>query len=141
MATGGVQEHIDAILLGKPTSVPKTKIICTLGPESRSVEVLEDLLRSGMSVARFNFSHGTHEYHQETLDNLQKAMVNTRSMCAVMLDTKVSLPPPPPPPARRGALAAFATFADTSAFSSFRLPRNARRAQRSAQDSLREESR
>jgi len=41
-----------------------------------------------MSVARFNFSHGTHEYHQETLDNLQKAMVNTRCMCAIMLDTK-----------------------------------------------------
>ena len=49
---------------------------------------MEKLLCAGMSVARFNFSHGTHEYHQETLNNLHKAMVNTRCMCAVMLDTK-----------------------------------------------------
>lgn len=41
-----------------------------------------------MSVARFNFSHGSHEYHQETLDNLREAMANTGIMCAVMLDTK-----------------------------------------------------
>ena len=84
----GVQDHIDTILLGNNKGKPKTKIICTLGPESRSVEVLEELLRAGMSVARFNFSHGTHEYHQGTLDSLNKAMCNTRTMCAVMLDTK-----------------------------------------------------
>ena len=83
-----MQDHIDTILLGNNKGKPKTKIICTLGPESRSVEVLEELLRAGMSVARFNFSHGTHEYHQGTLDNLNKAMCNTRTMCAVMLDTK-----------------------------------------------------
>jgi pyruvate kinase len=87
----GIQQQIDAILAGMPANtkdVPKTKIICTLGPKSRTVDVLEELLCAGMSVARFNFSHGTHDYHQETLDNLQKAMVNTRCMCAVMLDTK-----------------------------------------------------
>lgn len=68
---------------------PKTKIVCTLGPASRSVEMIEKLLRSGMNVARFNFSHGSHEYHQETLDNLRAAMQNTGILCAVMLDTKV----------------------------------------------------
>lgn len=68
---------------------PKTKIVCTLGPSSRSVEMLENLLRAGMNVARFNFSHGTHAYHQETLDNLRTAMNNTGILCAVMLDTKV----------------------------------------------------
>ncbi|KAH0986284.1 hypothetical protein GBA52_013461 [Prunus armeniaca] len=67
---------------------PKTKIVCTLGPSSRSVEMLEKLLRAGMNVARFNFSHGTHAYHQETLDNLRIAMNNTGILCAVMLDTK-----------------------------------------------------
>ncbi|GKC82862.1 pyruvate kinase, cytosolic isozyme [Tanacetum coccineum] len=67
---------------------PKTKIVCTLGPASRSVEMIEKLLRAGMNVARFNFSHGSHEYHQETLDNLRTAMGNTRILCAVMLDTK-----------------------------------------------------
>lgn len=50
--------------------------------------MLEELLRAGMSVARFNFSHGSHDYHQETLDMLRTAMRNTRIMCAVMLDTK-----------------------------------------------------
>ncbi|XP_062153159.1 pyruvate kinase, cytosolic isozyme-like [Alnus glutinosa] len=69
-------------------SRPKTKIVCTLGPSSRSVEMLERLLRAGMNVARFNFSHGTHAYHQETLNNLRTAMNNTGILCAVMLDTK-----------------------------------------------------
>lgn len=68
---------------------PKTKIVCTLGPASRSVPMVEKLLRAGMNVARFNFSHGSHEYHQETLDNLREAMENTGILCAVMLDTKV----------------------------------------------------
>ncbi|CAN1341916.1 Pyruvate kinase, cytosolic isozyme, partial [Linum perenne] len=66
----------------------KTKIICTLGPQSRSVEMIEKLLRAGMNVARFNFSHGTHDYHQQTLNNLRAAMSNTSIPCAVMLDTK-----------------------------------------------------
>lgn len=68
---------------------PKTKIVCTLGPASRSVPMIEKLLRAGMNVARFNCSHGSHEYHQETLDNLNMAMENTGILCAVMLDTKV----------------------------------------------------
>ncbi|EOY31653.1 Pyruvate kinase family protein isoform 2, partial [Theobroma cacao] len=67
----------------------KTKIVCTLGPASRSVPMIEKLLRAGMNVARFNFSHGSHAYHQETLDNLRAAMLNTGILCAVMLDTKV----------------------------------------------------
>ncbi|WCJ38943.1 Pyruvate kinase family protein [Euphorbia peplus] len=68
--------------------VPKTKIVCTIGPASRSVPMLEKLLRAGMNVARFNFSHGTHDYHQGTLENLKIAMHNTQILCAVMLDTK-----------------------------------------------------
>lgn len=68
--------------------VPKTKIVCTLGPASRSVPMLEKLLRAGMNVARFNFSHGTHEYHQETFENIKIAMQNTQILCALMLDTK-----------------------------------------------------
>ncbi|RVX16352.1 Pyruvate kinase, cytosolic isozyme [Vitis vinifera] len=47
-----------------------------------------EAFEAGMNVARFNFSHGTHEYHQETLNNLRIAMQNTQILCAVMLDTK-----------------------------------------------------
>ena len=43
---------------------PYAQVVCTLGPKSRSVEVLAELLKAGMSVARFNFSHGSHDYHQ-----------------------------------------------------------------------------
>lgn len=85
---------IEGILKEIPNDgrIPKTKIVCTLGPASRSVPMLEKLLRAGMNVARFNFSHGTHEYHQETLNNLKIAMQNLQILCAVMLDTKVSNP-------------------------------------------------
>ena len=43
----------------------KTKIVCTLGPSTDSKEKLKALIESGMNVARFNFSHGTHEQHKE----------------------------------------------------------------------------
>jgi hypothetical protein len=76
-------------VVGAEERSPKTKIVCTLGPSSRSVNMLESLLRAGMNVARFNFSHGTHTYHQQTLDSLRTAMNNTGILCAVMLDTKV----------------------------------------------------
>eukprot|EP00252_Welwitschia_mirabilis_P010002 TRINITY_DN2301_c0_g1_i1.p1 TRINITY_DN2301_c0_g1~~TRINITY_DN2301_c0_g1_i1.p1 ORF type:complete len:528 (+),score=104.18 TRINITY_DN2301_c0_g1_i1:113-1696(+) len=64
-----------------------TKIVGTLGPKSRSVEVIEACLKAGMSVARFDFSWGNDEYHQETLENLKKAVKNAKKLCAVMLDT------------------------------------------------------
>ena len=66
----------------------KTAIICTLGPVSRSVDVLEQMLLAGMRVARFNFSLGSHVYGRETLDALRSACDNTGIFCAVLLDTK-----------------------------------------------------
>ncbi|GLC42008.1 hypothetical protein PLESTF_000110500 [Pleodorina starrii] len=72
----------------KDLSVPaSTKLGCTLGPQTRSVEVLEQLLTAGMTVARFDFSWGSMDYHQETLDNLRVAMRNTKRLCCTMLDT------------------------------------------------------
>lgn len=64
-----------------------TKIVGTLGPKSRSVETISACLKAGMSVARFDFSWGDSEYHQETLDNLKTAIKATKKLCAVMLDT------------------------------------------------------
>ncbi|KAE9465889.1 hypothetical protein C3L33_02197, partial [Rhododendron williamsianum] len=64
-----------------------TKVVGTLGPNSRSVEVIEACLEAGMSVARFDFSWLDENYHQETLDNLRVAVKNVKRLCAVMLDT------------------------------------------------------
>jgi len=67
-----------------------TKIVCTIGPKTKSVEVLEQLLDAGMNVCRLNFSHGTHEYHAEVIANLRTALSNKgpEIRCAIMLDTK-----------------------------------------------------
>jgi pyruvate kinase len=64
-----------------------TKIVGTLGPKSRSVEVIAGCLKAGMSVARFDFSWCDADYHQETLENLKIAVKSTKKLCAVMLDT------------------------------------------------------
>ena len=48
----------------------KTKIVCTLGPSTDDPKILKDLMRAGMNVARFNFSHGTHEEHLKRLKML-----------------------------------------------------------------------
>jgi len=51
----------------------RTKIVCTLGPSSNSAEMLRRLIHSGLDVARLNFSHGTHDDHATTLQNLRRA--------------------------------------------------------------------
>ncbi|KAG6401572.1 hypothetical protein SASPL_138433 [Salvia splendens] len=72
----------------KPSFFPAmTKIVGTLGPRSRSVEVISDCLKTGMSVARFDFSWGDADSHQKTLENLKTAIKSTTKLCAVMLDT------------------------------------------------------
>ncbi|XP_010497281.2 PREDICTED: pyruvate kinase 2, cytosolic-like, partial [Camelina sativa] len=60
-----------------------TKIVGTLGPKSRSVEVIAGCLKAGMSVARFDFSWCDADYHQETLENLKIAVKSTKKLCAV----------------------------------------------------------
>lgn len=66
----------------------KTKIICTIGPASESEEKLKELLRAGMNVARFNFSHGNHEEHQIKFERARKAAEELRLPLATMQDTK-----------------------------------------------------
>lgn len=66
----------------------KTKIVCTIGPASEDVQVLKELLRSGMNVARLNFSHGTHEEHGRRIKNIKIASQEINIPVAIMLDTK-----------------------------------------------------
>ncbi|MBQ3140596.1 MAG: pyruvate kinase, partial [Clostridia bacterium] len=66
----------------------KTKIVCTLGPASSTEPVLEEMLRSGMNIARFNFSHGTHETHQKMIETFRRVRDRLELPAAVMLDTK-----------------------------------------------------
>ncbi|HEY7405636.1 MAG TPA: pyruvate kinase [Candidatus Angelobacter sp.] len=65
-----------------PAPGRKAKIVCTIGPASSSEGVLRDLMRSGMDVARLNFSHGTHEEHARVIDRLRRvADKEGRSIC------------------------------------------------------------
>ena len=66
----------------------KTKIICTIGPASESEAVLEKMCKSGMNVARLNFSHGTHEDHKKKIDLIKRVRERLGLPIAIMLDTK-----------------------------------------------------
>ncbi|XP_043199202.1 pyruvate kinase-like [Amphibalanus amphitrite] len=77
-----------------PQSIRKTGIVCTIGPVTRSVEKLVELMETGMNIARMNFSHGTHEYHAETMGNVRKAAevlsqkTGRPAVVGIALDTK-----------------------------------------------------
>ena len=66
----------------------KTKIICTLGPATDEPNVLENLMKSGMNVARMNFSHGTHQDHKRRIDEVKSLREKHGVPLAIMLDTK-----------------------------------------------------
>ena len=66
----------------------KTKIICTIGPTSDDREVMKQLILNGMDVARFNFSHGSHEEHKKRLEQLRELSEETGVPVAALLDTK-----------------------------------------------------
>ncbi|HZI05304.1 MAG TPA: pyruvate kinase [Archangium sp.] len=64
----------------------KAKIICTLGPSSDSAEVIEELVRSGMNVARLNFSHGTHDQHRRRVNLIRRAAKKLGVPVAILQD-------------------------------------------------------
>lgn len=66
----------------------KTKIICTVGPATDQENILEELMKAGMNVARFNFSHGDHETHKERFEKIKMLREKLKLPVATMLDTK-----------------------------------------------------
>lgn len=66
--------------------LPRTKIVCTIGPSSNSPEMLMALIENGMSVARLNFSHGTHSEHARTIEQIRTASEVAGRPVAILQD-------------------------------------------------------
>lgn len=88
-------EHMCQLEIGtQVNAVRLSGIICTIGPASQSPEMLEKMIGCGMNVARLNFSHGSYEYHADTIKNIRTAVKNYSQKLgmdvplAIALDTK-----------------------------------------------------
>jgi pyruvate kinase len=77
--------------------IRRTKIVCTIGPASRSTAVIERLLRAGMNVARLNLSHGSHGDHADLIATIRRAAQRLALPVAILMDL-------PGPKYRIGAL-------------------------------------
>src|SRR5690349_5439659 len=69
-----------------PSCRRKVKIVCTLGPASRTPEQISALIEGGMDIARLNFSHGTHEFHRALIQNIREASRRANKTVAIMQD-------------------------------------------------------
>ncbi|GAU91452.1 hypothetical protein RvY_03701 [Ramazzottius varieornatus] len=86
-------EHVCSLDIAKKPQVHRmTGIVCTLGPACRTVEILQEMMKAGMNIARLNFSHGSHEYHGETIKIVRQAKASMPgkeyNLVAIALDTK-----------------------------------------------------
>ncbi|XP_070622614.1 pyruvate kinase PKLR isoform X2 [Erythrolamprus reginae] len=78
----------------EPITARSTSIVCTIGPASQKVEVLREMIKAGMNIARLNFSHGSHEYHAKSIANIREAAQSFATNLlfyrpvAIALDTK-----------------------------------------------------
>jgi pyruvate kinase len=67
-------------------TIPKTKIVCTIGPASETPEIIRGLIVNGMRVARLNFSHGTHSDHEKKIHTIRKVAEDLRKPVAILQD-------------------------------------------------------
>ncbi len=68
--------------------MPKTKIICTMGPSTDNPEVIEEMVKAGMNVARLNFSHGSHQEQLTRINMVKQVREKLKCPLAILLDTK-----------------------------------------------------
>lgn len=66
----------------------KTKIVCTMGPNSDNPDIMRGLIKEGMDIARFNFSHGSYEEQKKRMDLLKRIRAEEGKPIAILLDTK-----------------------------------------------------
>ncbi|GFR06823.1 pyruvate kinase PKM [Trichonephila clavata] len=91
-----ILKHHKALDIDSRPIYPRlTKIICTIGPASQKVETMVEMLKAGMNVFRLNFSHGTYEYHAQSIQNAREAVKKVAAEqglpsypAAIALDTK-----------------------------------------------------
>jgi pyruvate kinase len=69
-----------------PSSRRRVKIVCTLGPSTKSLERIQGLIEAGMDIARLNFSHGTHEFHRNLITTIREASKQAKRPIAIMQD-------------------------------------------------------
>ncbi|UXI20947.1 rho guanine nucleotide exchange factor 11-like [Sarcoptes scabiei] len=89
-------EHLSQLEIDcKPAFERLTGIICTIGPASKEISTLVEMIHNGMNIARLNFSHGSHEYHHQTIKNIREAVSIASQQkllpnypVAIALDTK-----------------------------------------------------
>jgi len=74
----GANIGLQMIMANREKTMCQSKIVCTLGPACWDVDKLEELMDAGLSVARFNFSHGDHAGHKAALDRLRTAAANKK---------------------------------------------------------------
>jgi pyruvate kinase len=84
-AGGSTLEHLRA---SRFASRRQSKIVCTIGPKSCSLESIYQLAEHGMNVARLNMSHGTHEWHGSVIQNIRQVNSSGKYNIGILLDTK-----------------------------------------------------
>ncbi|HBB14984.1 MAG TPA: pyruvate kinase [Treponema sp.] len=69
-------------------NIRKTKIVCSIGPACNKDETIRSMIFAGMNIARFNFSHGTYEWHKDAMERVKRISEELNTPVAIMLDTK-----------------------------------------------------
>ena len=75
-------------MTGELFQMPRTKIVCTIGPVSESRQVLRKMIDAGMSLARLNFSHGTGEAHRKKIQRIREVSEEMQRPVAILQDLR-----------------------------------------------------